>query len=81
MAWIRTIEPEEASGELAQEYAEAVRRAGRVYNVVKLTSLNPPLLHAWVELYKVLMFGPSPLERYEREMVATVVSRENRCHY
>ena len=81
MAWIRTISPEQADGEVREEYVEAVRRTGRVAHVIQLSSLNPPALRAWVGLYKVLMFGPSPLSRPEREMVATVVSRENDCHY
>ncbi|KAB2965866.1 MAG: hypothetical protein F9K16_00840 [Thermoanaerobaculia bacterium] len=32
-------------------------------------------------LYRGLMFGASPLSRSERELVATVVSRTNGCHY
>jgi len=81
MAWIRQIEPDDAEGLLADEYAEAVRRAGRVHGVIKVSSLNAPVLSAWVEVYKRLMFGPSPLSRAERELVATVVSVENGCHY
>jgi len=52
-----------------------------VANVVSLSSLNPESLAAWVGVYKAVMYGPSPLERYERELVATVVSQENNCHY
>lgn len=32
-------------------------------------------------LYRTIMFGPSPLTRLERELVATVVSEANGCHY
>ncbi len=81
MAWIDTIDPDDAEGPLREEYDEAVRRCGRVHNVVGLSSLHPPALSAWVGLYKTLMFGPSPLSRAEREMIATVVSVETRCHY
>jgi alkylhydroperoxidase family enzyme len=34
-----------------------------------------------MELYKGIMFGQSKLSRQERELLATVVSRENDCHY
>ena len=81
MAWIETIAPEHATGELKTEYDTAVRRAGRVYNVIRLQSLNPATLHASVNLYLALMHGPSPLTRTQREMIATAVSRANRCFY
>ena len=81
MAWIETIPPEAAEGPLKKEYDEAIIRSGGVANVVSLSSLNPESLAAWVGVYKSVMYGPSPLERYERELVATVVSQENNCLY
>ncbi len=81
MAWIRRVTPDEATGVLEEEYEEALRRAGRVSQVLQISSLHPELLRAWVELYKRLMFGPSPLSRVERELVAVVVSAENGCRY
>ena len=44
-------------------------------------SLNPSVLHRSMELYKAIMFGPSPLSRQERELLATVVSSVNECEY
>lgn len=81
MAWIRTIEPDEASGLLKKEYDGALKRAGKVFNVVKLFSLNPSALRGTIALYTAVMFGRSELSRAEREMIATVVSRANGCHY
>ena len=81
MAWIETIAPEDAGGLLKKEYDEAVTRSGGVANVVSLSSLNPEALSAWVGVYKAVLHGPSPLARYERELVATVVSQENGCRY
>ena len=81
MAWIRTIEPEDADGPLKDEYDRATQRAGRVANVLKISSLHPQALKRWVQLYEAVMFRASPLSRTEREMVATVVSQENGCHY
>lgn len=81
MAWIRTIEPGEATGIVKEEYDAAAKRAGKVYNIVRLFSLNPEALRGTITLYKGVMFGRSDLSRAEREMIATVVSRENDCHY
>ena len=81
MAYIRTIAPEEATGELKQHYYAAVKRAGRVFNIVRLQSLNPRALGASVSLYQTLMLGPGSLPRATREMLATVVSRELGCFY
>ena len=81
MAWIRTVGMDEATGELARQYQEAVKRAGKVYHIVQLSSLNPELSRVFMELYVRLMHGPSDLSRRERELLATVVSRANACHY
>jgi len=81
MAWIKVIEPEEATGELKQEYDAALRRAGKVFNILKVQSLNPATLRASMQMYLATMFGPSGLTRAEREMLATVVSWANHCFY
>ena len=81
VAHIRLIEPEDASGLLAEEYDAAVKRAGKVYNIVKSMSLQPGALRASMGLYRAIMFGPSPLTRQERELLATVVSATNECYY
>ena len=81
MAWIKTIPPEEASGELKRLYEEAVRRAGRIFNIIRVQSLNPGVLAASTQLYNALMHGPGSLTRAEREMLATVTSWANGCFY
>jgi alkylhydroperoxidase family enzyme len=81
MAFIRQVPPEDARDELAQLYDAAVQRAGRVYGILRLQSLNPAVLRASLELYRAIMFGPSPLTRVEREAIAVTVSRVNECFY
>jgi uncharacterized peroxidase-related enzyme len=81
MAWIKTIEPDQASGELKAEYDRAVGRAGKVFNILKIQSLNPRTLHASMELYLATMRAPSGLSRAERELLGTVVSWANHCFY
>lgn len=81
MPHIRQIEVEEATGSLAKEYEAAIARAGKVFNIVKAMCLNPIVLKRSMALYKAIMFGPSELSRVERELLATVVSTANDCHY
>jgi uncharacterized peroxidase-related enzyme len=81
MPHIRLIEVDEATGALADEYAAALGRAGKVFNIVKAMCLNPTVLNRSMELYKAIMFGPSELSRAERELLAVVVSTANDCHY
>ena len=81
MAHLRLTEVDEATGLLKEEYDAAIGRAGKVFNIVKAMSLRAPVLQRSIELYKEVMLGPSGLSRQERELLATVVSRENECHY
>jgi len=81
MAHLRLTDVDEATGQLKDEYDAAIGRAGKVFNIVKAMSPNPNVLHRSIELYKGVMLGPSQLSRQERELLATVVSRENDCYY
>ncbi|HVS18956.1 MAG TPA: carboxymuconolactone decarboxylase family protein [Planctomycetota bacterium] len=81
MAWIRSVAPGEAVGRLKTLYDAAVARAGRVFGIVRVMSPNPAVLEASMGLYRAAMFGPSPLTRRQRELLAVVVSRANRCEY
>jgi len=81
MAWIRTIEAGDDTGELKAEYDRAIGRAGKDFNILKVQSLNPKTLHAWMGLYLATMHSPSGILRAERELLATVVSSVSRCFY
>ena len=81
MAWIKVIQPEEATGPLKQEYEEAIKRAGSIAQILRVQSLNPKSLQISTELYKWIMKGPSGLSRAERELLGTVVSQVNHCFY
>lgn len=81
MAHIRLVRDEEATGVLKKLFDEAIARAGRVFGIVRLMSPNPPVLQASMAQYRAVMFGPSPLTRAQREMLAVVVSRTNDCFY
>ncbi|HEY3246321.1 MAG TPA: hypothetical protein VGM03_23500 [Phycisphaerae bacterium] len=81
MAFINTVGEADAEGLLADIYATARRRAGRVFNILRLQSLSPAALRSSIAFYLDLMHGSSPLSRAQREMIAVVVSRINECHY
>ena len=82
MTWIETVDPEDAKGLLARLYAAAVKRAGKVFNILRLQSPRPETLRASTQLYLEVMRSPrSPLSRAQREMIATAVSRANSCDY
>ena len=81
MPYIRLIDEGEAEGLLAEQYGAAFERAGKVFNIVKAMSLRPAVLRTSMALYREIMFGESGLSRKERELLATVASAEQSCHY
>ncbi len=81
MAYIRQIEPEEATGEVKDFYEKLVERDGRVRGIFKLMSLRPPVMIGLSTLYGAVMFGDSGLSQAQREMIAIVVSAINGCVY
>ena len=81
MAWIDEIDVDDADGQLAEMYAELIKKRGKVSNILKVHSLNPPALGSHLDLYMSIMFGKSGLSRAEREAIAVVVSANNDCAY
>ena len=81
MAWIQQILPGDAQGLLKRELDAALERSGRVWNIVQIMSVNAPVLKTSMGHYAAIMFGPSPLSRFQRELLATVVSAELECFY
>ncbi len=82
MAWIRIVDEDDAEGLLKRLYDEGRRRAGRVYQILKISSLSPEAIDGYIKMYMTMMIRPSaPLEKAEREMLATVVSQVNDCFY
>lgn len=81
MAYIRQVSDEEASGACKRQLDAARERAGRVWNIVRVMTPNPDVLRASMQLYQATMYGPSPLSRRQRELLAVVVSQVNGCTY
>jgi alkylhydroperoxidase family enzyme len=81
MPWIEQIPFEEADGLLKEQLDAAMERAGRVWHILHVMSLNPEAMRDTIDFYRTVMMGESPLSRAQREMLATVVSAELECHY
>ena len=81
MPWIHTVRVEDATGRLAKTYRAAIERAGRVFGIVRAQSAAPAVLDASMGLYQKIMYAPEGISRRQREMLATVVSQINECHY
>jgi uncharacterized peroxidase-related enzyme len=52
MVWIRTIDPDDADGRLAEAYAWQSRKLGRPTEFTQLGSLAPEVVHARLILYR-----------------------------
>jgi hypothetical protein len=94
MTWIKTIPITEAGDELLQameaqralypaEYAVPIHPTpdGQSSSIVASHSLIPAALHHAFATFGVLMSPDLPLSRRQHEMITTVVSVTNRCHY
>lgn len=80
MPWIQVLGDDEVDGGLERLYRSS-SSDGEVDNVLRIHSLHPASLRAHLLLYKTLMYGPGPLSRVQREMIAVTVSAANDCHY
>ena len=81
MPYIAEVGPEDATSAARREYEAALERAGRIWNVVSIMSINGQTMRDSMRFYGTIMFRDSPLSRSQREMIAVVTSQLNDCHY
>ena len=81
MPWIKTIGPDEATGRLGKTYAASIAQTGKVFGIASSMSLDPRVLDSSMGLYRNIVQEGDALSRRQREMLATVVSKANECHY
>lgn len=81
MAWIKTIDEDEATGVVAKYYRSNTRSWGGVDHIIKAHSLNTAALRALMTFYNGLMHGDCDLTLAQREMIAVTVSVLNECEY
>ncbi|MGF1553980.1 MAG: peroxidase-related enzyme [Paracoccaceae bacterium] len=67
--------------DVATLFAKCEAKLGLVPNVLSAYAFDQDKLRAFSAFYNELMLAPSGLSKLEREMIAVVVSAENRCHY
>ena len=80
-AWVETIAPGEATGDLAEVLEGIAGRSGSVAHILLSQSLHPEGLRDHYRLYRTLMFGRGALSRADRESIAVAVSEINGCRY
>jgi uncharacterized peroxidase-related enzyme len=71
----------ELSPAMQAYFAKCMEKIGYVPNVLKAYAHNNAKLETFAAFYNELMLAPSGLSKLEREMIAVVVSAENRCFY
>lgn len=82
MTWIETIEPKDASGELAEIYTSLRRSHGGVDEVMKVHSLRPVTMSAHLSLYHSVLHNPeNKVPRWLLEAIGVLVSSINSCQY
>lgn len=81
MTYIKVIQHHEATDRLKDIYDGLVKKRGKLAEVHKIQSLNPESIVNHMDLYMTIMFGKSPIKRYQREMIAVIVSSGNQCRY
>ena len=74
-------DPDGLGDDLKVIWAKCVEKLGFVPNVFNTYSLRPHRLRNFMTMYNEIMLSKSGLSKLEREMVAVVVSSENRCYY
>jgi uncharacterized peroxidase-related enzyme len=74
MVWIRTIEPEDADGRLAEAYAWQARKLGRPTEFTQLGSLAPEVVHARLTLYRASEGVPSRLTPTQKLLISYLTS-------
>jgi uncharacterized peroxidase-related enzyme len=74
MPWVRTIDPDDAEGRLAEAYAWQSQKLGRPTEFTQLGSLDPEVVHARLALYRASENVPSRLTAEQRTMIGYLTS-------
>jgi uncharacterized peroxidase-related enzyme len=75
------LKPAKLTPAMAAFFDLSREKLGFVPNVMKAFAFNMTKLEAFVAYRNDLMQGDSGLSKLEREMIAAVVSAQNRCYY
>src|SRR5690348_2821952 len=75
------LETAKLSPAMAAYFKKCQDKLGFVPNVLVAYAFDMTKLETFVAMYNDLMLGDSGLSKLEREMIAVVVSSQNRCYY
>ena len=75
------LPPDDLSEGMRAYFAKCDEKIGFVPNVLRAYAHDNAKLEAFAAFYNDLMLAPSGLSKLEREMIAVVVSSQNRCYY
>ena len=75
------LEEAKLSPAMAAYFKKCQDKLGFVPNVLLAYAFDMAKLETFVAMYNDLMLGDSGLSKLEREMIAVVVSSQNRCYY
>ena len=93
MPWIRTLSLDDADAEVLEararqrslypvEYTQPVQELDQgLPGIVASHTLIPDALYHAFSTFGALMSPDLPLQRRQHEMIATMVSLTNKCHY
>lgn len=81
LSWLEVPRDDEVPDEVRELWAVPLEKLGFVPHVLRIFALRPDHLLRWWHYYDELMRGESGLTKAQREMIAVVVSVQNRCHY
>ena len=66
---------------VAEEAIPAIDQVPDRDNILRIHGVHSRTMRQHYDLYRELMYGKGPLSRIQREMIAVVVSAQNKCRY
>jgi alkylhydroperoxidase family enzyme len=66
---------------VAQDNIPSEDRVPDQDNILRIHGVHSRTMRQHYDLYKQLMYSKGPLTRIQREMIAVVVSAQNKCRY
>jgi alkylhydroperoxidase family enzyme len=79
ISWFPIPQEADLDPRVADLVARQRAKLGAPNNVVRTHAWRAEIMLRWLELQDYITKGPSALSRVDREMIAVVVSAENRC--
>ena len=79
--YIKTIDQEDATGQLKDIYDNLSDNVGMIPNIIKAQSLRPDLIEPLLGFLGALMETEHSLSKTTKELIAAYVSKINSCEY